>query len=190
MRAMPAGFSGVHNCGRRLSAALVAGSAMALAGCGADLGQSLQVNAVTGYEASSAFSPTGHSVAALADGRYRITATGSSSTPKSRVEKIAIARAAEFGAEQKKKFFQTSVPQTSIRCRRRDYIERGEKKMLPIAGYSVVELDVTYADIGGDPSFRPVKDTVEALKAELASEVVADDARNQAAADVRAQCGG
>jgi len=149
----------------------------------------MQSSSITGYEASSAFSPTGHHVAELGDGRYRVTATGSAWTPKSRVEKIALARAAEFGIEQKSKFFQTSPPQTSIRCGKREYIEKGEKKRLPARGYSVVEVDVVYANQPTDPSYRPVKEVSAALQAELLAEAVADDAKQAAAAEVAAQCG-
>ena len=165
-------------------------AAILLTGCGADLAATMQGSSVTDYQAASMFSPTGHSVAALADGRFRVTATGSPTTPVARVEKIAAARAAEFGSEQHKKFFQTSTPQASIRCGKREYLEKGEKKKLPMTGYSVVEIDVTYADVASDASFRPVNATAGALKAELQADVVAEEARNQSAAAVRAQCGG
>ncbi len=173
----------------RVTAFVCAAAVLGFAGCGTGLDTTFQANTVTGYEAASAFSPTGHSVAALPDGRFRITATGSPATPKSRVEKIALARAAEFGGEQHKKFFQTSAPQISIRCGKREYLEKGEKKKLRATGYSVVEIDVVYADSAADPSFRPVRQAVDTLKAELQAEVVADDARNQAASEVSAQCG-
>lgn len=176
----------------RCSAASVAASifcVFSLAGCGSDFGSALQPNSVTSYEASSAFSPTGHHVADLGDGRYRITGTGSAATPKTRVEKIAMARAAEFGVENKHKYFQAAVPQFSIRCGKRDYIEKGQKKTLPARGYSVVQIDVAYANAAGDPSYRSVKDAAESLKTELQTEVVADDAKQAAMAEVAAQCG-
>ena len=163
---------------------------LTLAGCGTGLDTALQVNSVTGFEASSIFSPAGHSIAELPGGRFRITAMGSPSTPRARVEKIAVARAADFGLEQKKKFFQTSAPQSSIRCGKRDYIEKGEKKKLPAKGYTVVEVDVAYADTATDPGFRLVHETADTLKAELLAEVVPDDVRAQTANEVRAQCGG
>ncbi|MEQ1651731.1 MAG: hypothetical protein ABL897_04520 [Hyphomicrobium sp.] len=164
-------------------------SAAVLAACGTDLGGGLQSGSVTGYEAANALSPTGHHVADLGGGRYRITATGSALTPKARVEKIGMARAAEFGIEQKQKFFQASALQHSIRCGKRDYIERGVKKQLPNRGYSVVEIDVIYANTATDPSFRPVKDTAEALMAELRSEVVPEEARIEPEREIKAQCG-
>lgn len=163
--------------------------ALCAGGCGSDLGGGLQGNAVTPYTASNSFSPTGHHVADLGGGRYRVTATGSASTPKERVEKIALARAAEFGIEQKSKFFQATAPQTSIRCGKRDYIEKGEKKKLPARGYMVTEIDVVYANAATDPSYRPVKETSETLQAELLAEQVADDVKQATSAQVTAQCG-
>jgi hypothetical protein len=163
--------------------------ALSCVGCGSDLGGGFQVDTVTAYEAASAFSPTGHHVEELADGRYRITATGSAATPKSRVEKIAIARAAEFGIESNQKFFQTSVPQISIRCGKREYLEKGEKRRLPARGYSVVEVDVVYANTATDPSFRPVRDASRALQTELQTEVITPEAKTEAARNVNAQCG-
>lgn len=161
----------------------------AIAGCGTDLGSALQPNSVTAYGAASAFSPTGHHVADLGGGRYRITATGSAATPKARVEKIAMARAAEFGTENGGRYFQAAAPQFSIRCGKRDYIEKGEKKKLPARGYTVVQVDVAYSNAPADPSYRAAKDVSDALKAELQAEAVAEDAKQAALAEVTAQCG-
>lgn len=171
----------------RLSA--VVSIAMSIAGCGSDFGGGLQPNAVTSYEAANAFSPTGHHVADLGGGRFRVTATGSAATPKARVEKIAMARAAEFGIEQKSKFFQAGPAQISIRCGKREYIEKGNKKYLPARGYTVAEVDVVYADAPADPNYRPVKETSSALLAELQAEAVAEEAKQAATAEVAAQCG-
>ncbi len=91
----------------------------------------------------------------MSDGRVRVTATGSAATPKARVEKIAMARAAEYGIERNASYFQTSAPQFSIRCGKREYLEKGEKKKLPARGYSVVEIDVAYATTPADASYRP-----------------------------------
>ncbi len=169
-----------------IAAALVASS---LAGCGADLASGLQTHSITSYEAANAFSPTGYQVTGLGDGRVRVTATGSAATPKARVEKIAIARAAEYGIERNTSYFQTSAPQFSIRCGKREYLEKGEKKKLPARGYSVVEIDVTYATTPADASYRPAREVSTALKAELQSETVADADKQAAFAEVAAQCG-
>ena len=164
--------------------------ATSLAACGSDLGGALQAGSITKYEPSSAFAPTGHHVATLPDGRYRITATGSSITPKARVEKIAMARAAEFGVEGKHKFFQASAPQVSIRCGDRTYVQKGETRQMPARGYPVVEIDVAYANTPTDATFRSTKVTSSELQADLQSEVVAQDASMAIASEVKAQCGG
>lgn len=163
--------------------------ASCLAGCGADLAGGLQTQSITSYEAANALSPTGYQVTDLGDGRIRVTATGSAATPKARVEKIAVARAAEYGIERNSKYFQTSAPQFSIRCGKRDYVERGQKKTLPARGYSVVEIDVVYAATPADASYRPARETGAALRAELQSETVADADKQAAFAEVAAQCG-
>ncbi|MBR2534890.1 MAG: hypothetical protein IKE66_02340 [Hyphomicrobium sp.] len=185
-----------HQAGKyRYAGRVIAGlgvlvaTGLAAAGCGSDLGGGLQPNTVTAYEAASAFSSTGHHVADLGGGRYRVTATGSAATPKARVEKIAMARAAEFGVENNGKYFQPAAPQFSIRCGKREYLEKGEKKTLPVRGYTVVQVDVAYSNTQTDPSYRAAKDVSETLKAELQGEQVADEARQAATAEVTAQCG-
>lgn len=166
----------------------VLAAAAALAACSGDL-SGLQAKPVTGYIAANALAPTGHSVSTLPDGRYRVTATGSPYTPANRLEKIAMARAAEYGMEQKMKFFQASAPQAAVRCGKTEYIERGTKKKLPATGYRVVEIDVAYANNQSDPSFQPAKQTADTLKAELVSEVVPEETKDAIAAEVKAQCG-
>lgn len=163
--------------------------ALCLAGCGTDLAGGLQTQSITSYEAANALSPTGYQVTELGDGRFRVTATGSAATPQARVEKIAMARAAEYGIERNSKYFQTSVPQFTIRCGKRDYVEKGQKKTLPARGYSVVEIDVAYAAAPADASYRPAREVSSALKAELQSEAVADADKQAAFAQVAAQCG-
>ncbi len=167
----------------------------ALTACGSDPNASLlsglasdpKTAPVTGYQEASAFSPLGHSVAGLADGRVRVTATGSPTTPIARLQKIALARASEYGSAERRKFFQASAPVPSIRCGERQHTERGVTKKLPARGYNVVEIDVTYSDTASDPTFVVTKATAAQLKAELLADQVAPDAA--AAAAVVAQCG-
>lgn len=160
-----------------------------LAACGADLAGNLTGLPITGYEASSAFAPTGHSVAAIGEGRFRITATGSATTPKARVEKIALARAAEYGAESGHKFFRADAPQHSILCGKKQTSERGQTVKLAPRGYSVVQLDVSYAKDAADPTYRPTKEMAETLKAEIAADAPAPEAQAEIKAAVSAQCG-
>jgi hypothetical protein len=173
-----------------VTAILAASSIAACSGDGAGLtGASLTSASITNYEPSSLFSPAGHSVAALPDGRFRITAAGSATTPTARVEKIAMARAAEYGVESGHKFFRTEAPQFSIICGKRERVDRGQMTKIPPRGYGVVVLDVTYAKDPVDPSFRPTKATAEALKAEIAGEVPAPEAQSEIKSRVDAQCG-
>ena len=165
-------------------------AALVVAGCAGDPSAGPQFSGgVTGYVASNAFSPSGYSMAALPDGRFRITATGNASTPASRVEKIALARAAGYGQEQHKKFFGATPPQTTVRCGKRDAAIKGEKVKLPATGYTVSEIDVTYSDAANDPSFKAVRETAETLKAELLAEQVPADLQGQTFADIKARCG-
>lgn len=165
---------------------LAAFGASLVAACGADLIGAGNAS-VTGYEAASLFGPTGHTVSQLPDGRIRVTATGSAATSKARVEKIALARAAEYGAESGHKFFRAELPQHSIKCGKRERIERGEKIKIAPRGYSVVDLDVIYANDLADVTFKPTKDTADSLKAEILSEPAVPDEQAKAAVD--AQCG-
>lgn len=181
-----------HIAARSMRAALIlsSGAALVSTGCAGDqpLGQQFG-SGVTGYVASNAFSPPGYSLAALPDGRFRVTATGNASTPASRVEKIALARAADYGQEQHKKFFSATAPQSTVRCGKRDAAIKGEKVKLPATGYTVSEIDVTYSDAANDPSFKAVRETAEALKAELLAEQVPADLQGQTFADIKARCG-
>lgn len=145
---------------------------------------------VTGYHAANFLLPQGYSVAALDGGRVRITAIGSSETPPARVERIALARAAEYGVEQGKKFFQATAPVHSVKCGKRDQIVNGQKAATRPTHYAVAEIEVTYANEPGDGKAQPTNDTAAALKAEIQNEVVSAEAQNQAATDVLAKCGG
>lgn len=163
-------------------------AALLTAGCGGGAG-GLETKSVTGYEPSNMITKTGYHVESLGGDRYRVVATGSQYTPQARLEKIALARAAEYGVEQRKKYFQATAPQASIQCGQRDYIERGKRKTMAATGYRAVAIDVTYTQNGDDPAVRSARDAMKNLKAELQSEVVAEDAKDAIAADIKAQCG-
>ena len=163
-------------------------AAASLAGCGATVGNIANSGDITGYEAASYFSPVGYSVAQTSDGHFRITTVATVATPKDRVEKIAIARAAEYGQEAQKKFFQSAPARVSIRCGRTDKIEKGQKIAVAPHDYAVAEVDVVYADTAVDPSYRATKDTADTLKAELQSQVVASDPQAGFASEASTQC--
>lgn len=169
--------------------------ALLISACGANLPGSATGSSdgafgqVTGYHAANFFLPQGYSVAALDGGRFRVTATASSETPLSRIEKIAMARAAEFGAEQGKKFFQATPAVHSVKCGKRQQTVNGQRVAARPTHYAIAAIEVIYTDQVADAALKPTKDTAEALKAEIQSEVVSAEAQTQAATDVSAKCG-
>lgn len=171
------------------SSAPLALAAALIGGCGTDLGQVAGLSPVSGYQASNAFSPVGHSIAATGTDSIRVTAVATSSTPPERVEKIALARAAEYGAELHKKSFTASPAQHSVRCGKTSYLEKGTKVPMRPADYRVVDIDVVYADTPPAPAARSPRDAVDALKAELASEAVPFETQQALAAEITRQCG-
>ena len=177
-----------HFSSRVGHAAVLALAASSLAGCGANIGNMASSNDITGYEAANYFSPVGYSVAQTSDGHFRITTVATVATPKDRVEKIASARAAEYGAESQKKFFLATPARLSIRCGKTEKIEKGQKIAVTPHDYAVAEVDVVYADTAVDPSYLATKGSADALKAELQSQVVASDASSNFATEASAQC--
>lgn len=178
-----------ERAGLKVAAPLVVAiAATLLSGCAAESLQELAVVPVTKYEAASGFSPQGHSVSALPEGAFRITAVGSSTTPPGRVEKMAQARAAEYGTELKKKAFSEKRIAHSIRCGETAIVQKGVTVPIKPADYRVVTLDVTYGDQVNEPALKPTKTTAEALKAELAGQSVPPEEQKQLAAEIAVAC--
>lgn len=159
-----------------------------LSGCGADMND-LSTASVASYQPASLFSPMGYSVSANADGSVRVTAAGPPATPADRLEKIALARAAEYGAEQNAKTFRATSPQVSITCGKTHTQIKQERVELRPLDYRMVSMDVTYGADAGDVSAKPTKQTAEALKAELQSETVPPDVQAAAVQEVSQHCG-
>lgn len=162
---------------------------LAIGGCAGDLNSTMQLNSVSGYQTASAFSPIGHSMSAIDDNRYRVTVVGSDSTPNERLEKIAHARAAEWGVEEKKKFFQAAPATFTVRCGKGSYVRKGETVTATKVDHRVVEVDVIYASSAVDPSYKPSKDASATLQAQLQTDVVPPDVQASLAQEVKAQCG-
>lgn len=167
---------------------LLAAAIAVLGGCGADLTSSLQANSVAAYQQANAFSPIGYSIVAIDESRVRVVAVGTSSTPKDRIEKIAMARAAEYGEEQKKRYFQAGPARHSVRCGKTQRLEKGQKIAMQANDYPVAEVDVVYADTPADPTFRGTRETAQALKTELQTDVVPPEIRAEAAGFVASEC--
>ncbi len=171
----------------RALAAVLAG-ALLLAGCGATMGD-LATSSVTGYEAANLFSPTGYSISNNADGSVRVTAAGPPGTPAARLEKIAMARAAEYGDEQHQKTFMASPAETSIKCGKTKTADKGTQVKIKPTDLRIVAIDVSYSPNTADARARPVRGTADALKAEIASETVPPDVQAAATQEVAQQCG-
>lgn len=165
-------------------AVALAGCALALAGCTGLTGIS---DPIASYAASNVFSPAGYAQTKVDDLHYKVTATGTEATPKERVEKIARARAAQIGVDEKLSYFKVAGVQHGVECTRRQAGYKSED--VPAASRPTVVLDVIYAKEPADPTFASTEEAYQSLSAELATEVVAPEAKAAAIQATRAGCG-
>lgn len=150
---------------------------------------SFSLASVTSYSPANAIVTTGYSDREFGEGQFRVRAKGSSVTPPSRLEKIALARAAEIGVEQQLKFFKPGPFAHSVTCKDAKVLPHKSGKVAADIS-PVVELDVVYAkDTVADPGFLPAAETFTRLTGELATEAVDADVKSAAAAAVAAKCG-
>ena len=175
--------------GARSAAPLLA-VAVLLSACGADMnGMATSSTTVANYQPANLFSPTGYSLSNGANGALHVTAAGPPGTPVDRLEKIALARAAEYGNEQHLKTFTATPAQTSITCGKTKIYVKGERTDIKPMDYRVVAIDVTYGTDALDPQVRKTRETAETLKAQIASETVPPDVQAAAVQEVAQQCG-
>ena len=80
---------------------------------------------VASLSASNMMSPSGYSETKVSDTQYQVHATGTEATPKARIEKIARARAAQIGVEQKMKFYKVSSVQFGVACTKKHEFYKG-----------------------------------------------------------------
>jgi hypothetical protein len=165
-------------------ASLAATAALLLPGCAGGLSMA---GSTTAYEASNAFMPVGYSEVQIDATRYEVKASGTDSTPKERVEKIALARAAEIGVQQKFGYFKVANATHGVSCGKK---QSGGQKVGEFAAtfHPTVVLDVYYAKTP-DPDFRPSAETFAQVKSELDADVTPPEVKASAAAQVRAACG-
>ena len=142
--------------------------------------------AVADFTAASVFSPAGYTQTKIDDTHYQVQASGTEATPKERVEKIARARAAEIGVDEKMKFFKVTSVQQSITCGKRQ--EGYKTTPTPPSARPSVVLDVVYAKDTSDPTFQTSAEALAALKTDLAAEAVAPEARAVAIQETRQTC--
>jgi hypothetical protein len=159
-------------------------AAAVLGGCS---GMAQIATPIASYGGSNAFSPAGYAQTKLDETHFQVRATGTEATPKQRVEKIARARAAQTGVEERLKYFKVASVQHGVRCSKRQAGYKSEAS--PAASRPTVVLDVVYAKDWADPTFTGTADAFAALSSELASEVVAPEAKAIAAQETRTSCG-
>lgn len=157
------------------------------AGSGAGAGM-VSLASVTSYGAANAIITTGYSDKELAPDHFEVRAKGSIVTPPEHLEKIALARAAEIGVEQKFPFFRTGPFTHVILCNQaKGATHKGSTVAAERA--PVVAIDVIYAKDAGDVSYLPAAETFERLRAELAQGGVSPESKSASAAAVQAKCG-
>ena len=163
--------------------------AASLGGCAANLSELGSTPAVAGYQPASLFAPTGYSMSNNADGSLHVTAAGPPVTPADRLEKIALARAAEYGHEKHIKTFKATPAEVSITCGKTKVAIKGQQTDIKPTDYRVVAIDVTYGTDALDPQVRKSGETADTLKAQLASETVPPEVQSASAQEVARQCG-
>ena len=167
---------------RLASVIMVASGALLLGACaGTDL------TPVASFGAANMLSPSGYTEAKVSDTEYQVKATGTEATPKARIEKIARARAAQIGVEQKMKYYKVANVQYGVLCgKKHDFYKGGSTE---VSNRQTVQLDVVYAKEPLDPTYVSAKESFEALNGELAAEVVPADSKSTATQEARAACG-
>jgi hypothetical protein len=180
---------------RRASFSLVltlGGIAITLQGCASTGGSLLSAGSlpgVTSFQEANAVAPQGYQLLSGDGDTLRVTATGSASTPNERLVKIALAAAAQHGAQQYKKTFRAGEPSYSAKCGKTSVVERGATRKIPPNDYRVVTIDVTFAKSSTDPADRPTKETAAALLAELQAEAIPQETQAALVAQLAQACG-
>lgn len=158
-----------------------------LAGCAGTGANLLGGGFVAPYQPANALLPAGFSERSLGEARYEVMAAGTESTPPARVEKIAVARAAELGAENKFKYFKVLSATHDVTCSKKQETYKGS---VAASQRPTVVLDVIYAKTlpPGELGYRACAATFQALKAELDGETFSAEILSEAAASIKARC--
>lgn len=132
-------------------------------------GPSMIGGADVAYVPASVVSPVGYSQSQLDATHYTVKAAGLSATPPAHVERIAQARAAEIGVENKLRWFKVTSVTHGIRC-----VERREGYKAPASAanfYPTVALEVSYDNgvVPPDASWQASAGAFEQAKAALAA---------------------
>ncbi len=162
----------------------------ALSACAATVGGVLPTfQSFAPYQRSNAFAPSGYEERMVDETHFEVAARGTEATSPARVEKIALARAAEIGVEQRFDYFKVLNASHGIECRKKREVYRGN---VPASRAPTVVMNVIYAKSPppGDDGFKSAKDTFASLGAELSREVLDAQAAAANVADLKAKCGG
>ncbi len=119
------------------------------------------------YQHSNAIMTSGYSETVIAPDRYRIEVKGPGGASRERFEKIATARAAEIGRDQRLGHFRIEGMQVASSCQNfRAMGKAGASTNTPekTLTYAVLTAEVSYAKNTTDPTYRNSKD-FDALRA-------------------------
>jgi len=161
---------------------VLAPSAVLLAACAGT-----ELTPVASFSASNYISPSGFSETKVSDTQYQVKAVGTEATPKARIEKIARARAAQIGVEEKLKYYKVTNVQFGAVCSKKHEFYKGGATQ-PGSRQTVL-LDVVYAKEQLDPTYVSAAESFEALNGELGSESIPSDAKATAEQEAKAACG-
>jgi len=149
---------------------------------------SLSLSNVAGYQAANMFLTTGYNETQIAADHYEVRANGTDQTSKERVERIALARAAEIGVENKLAYFKVNDTRHGAVCKAK---QTGYKSAdAGAVRYPTVILDVSYAQAPADANWQEAKSSFDRIKGELAAETPDAALKAAAAADIKDRCGG
>lgn len=181
----------------RLGPPVAIAAVLAFAGCSGSplpsLGDAAGAGAgslasVTSYASANAIITTGYSDREIAADHFEVRVKGSTVTPAARLEKIAMARAAEIAVDRRFKYFKTGPYAHGVSCKEaKDISHKGGRAAAERA--PVVAVDVVYANDVLDAGYSPAAATFERLSAELAAESVTAEEKTAAASSVQAKCG-
>lgn len=176
-----------------LIATMISGSlALALTACAGDSGGLGVLSPPVVYQASNAVAPNGYSESLLGGpDRYRVRATGHVESSREHLEKIAVARAAEIGRDQRFKYFRVDAVTEDIVCGRKLAATQKTTDMV-LKPRRVVDVDITYTNTvppQGDPAWRNPKESFDALLADAKAPGGVPGAGATGLQDAKAKCG-
>jgi hypothetical protein len=142
------------------------------------------------YVPASAMSSFGYSEKQIDPTHYEVYGVGTESTSPAWTEKIATARAAQIGSDERLRYFKVQSVRFGARCADKRDLYKGGK--LTDGNYPQVTLDVVYAKgpVAPDATYAASKDTYERLTAEIAKGPPPGEDIGAIQAANRAQCRG